>query len=631
MMSEENNDSSEPEIDNSQYPEFPKVTPKEFHLSTELENERDDDSQYAELLNESVPRHFESNLEKSRRDDKKVQVVYYWGSRGQGKTTAMGQDAEWYYNRWLSTWWLWGSRSNENVFVAINQRCKEKWEQIIDKYTTKIQYSSTTEKNSPKGIHRLERLEKLQERLHCNCDRAYPINWLVPDYYTWSGVSEFNNNWKNKQEFDLAFENNLITRPFQELSRKEKNLLTSGKLAKPNHLVKTELIRICPFTIPNSPKNKEIFEKQFLKYAFEARDHHRWLILNPLTFETPNDKFNTIGHIMTRLKSWVDMFWQPQTPASVAKMRGVTESVPKKDWTLKEKNYDKICIIFSELRTIAPTNRYSPEIESNKSKRALVDLLPEMRHMRCWMLGDLQSPDDLNDSVRPMANYVVIKNSTAELLGKEWLTFLNTIETLRKERLLALSHGKFDDFKKVPYQYRNIIDFQLPRVQQLPKDKGYIVYPNGEFELETFKSGHYHHKQEQETIQSVTGITWKLNQEKILDSQTIEVDIDKSPKRLRSIEERQVMRWCAREYIITRNWKTVLANLQIKTRIADKLQRLPTTGIENLTPMSLSNKIRRDKELRKHLDFAKKNRSTPVEELILSLSDENGDKTDENN
>jgi hypothetical protein len=230
-----------------------------------------------------------------------------------------------------------------------------------------------------------------------------------------------------------------------------------------------------------------------------------------------------------------------------------------------------------------------------------------------------------------MANYVVIKNSTAELLGKEWLGFLNRIDALRKQRLLELSYGKFDDFKKAPYLYRNIIDFQLPRVQQLPKDKGYIVYPNGEFKLKTFKSGHYHHKQEQETIQSITGITWKLNQEKILDSQTIEVDIEKSPKRLRNIEEQQVMRWCAREFIITRNWRTVLENLQAKTRIADELQRLPVTGIENLTHMALSNKIRRDKELRKYLDFAKKNRNKPVEELILPLSDENGDKTDENN
>lgn len=210
------------------------------------------------------------------------------------------------------------SRSNENVFVAVNRNCKKKWKKAYEDIDKAIIFSKTLEERQKW----YDRKNDLKSRIHCNCDKAYPINWLVPNYYQFEGVNEYNYNWSGREEFDEAYENGKVTRPYQELSKKEKKLLVNRKLQKPKHLVKTDLIRICPFTVPNNAKNKEIFEKEFLKYAFEARREHRWLIMNPLMFSNADHKFKTISVIIEKIKVWADQHWQPMTPESVAQFRG---------------------------------------------------------------------------------------------------------------------------------------------------------------------------------------------------------------------------------------------------------------------------------------------------------------------
>lgn len=601
--------------------QFPKVAPPSFtHLDDFVSVKQvQSDIDYEELLSESETPYYQSNLEQPRMSAKKVRLSYYIGDRGGGKTSAMEEDAELYFNEGLSCWWLWGSRSNENVFIGVNRNCRRKWKKKLQKIEDSIVLANSIADR--KALY--DMLNNLKSRLHCDCHKAYPINWLVPNYYDFKGVKEYNYNWSGKDEFDEAFENGWVTRPFVELSSDEKKALIQRKLAKPKHLVKTDLIRICPFTIPDSAKNKEIFEKEYLGYALEARKEHRWLIMNPLNFLKEQDKFSTIGYIMERSKVWVDRYFQPNTPESVAKLRGVSEPVPKEEWTKVELSWDKIHLVLAEIRTIAPPHKYSPEQKSNLSKRPIIDMIPEMRHFRIWLNGDLQSPEDLNDSVRPMADYVVVKRSSADLLGKEWTHFFTNIENMRKNRLISMSHGKFDDFKKAPPEIKSMIDKSLPSIPEIPKNKGYVVYRNGEFYLETFGSASFHHKKETETLQSVTGITWKIRDEiaKTLDQvpgNSLE-SATKSEKRLKNHDTNRVMTWCAREYIKTFSWDKVKDNLITILQNPDNPEKLVTTGIELMEPKVISNKIRKVKEFKDIMDFAKKHKEKPTDELIASL------------
>lgn len=543
------------------------------------------------------------------------EIILYNGlkTHNSGKTTAIEEDAEAYYLEHITPLYIWGSRSNENVFTGVNLYCKHRWDKEKDLIQQKSFFARTREERAKFE----QQLEQLESRLHCNCNKPYPINWLVPSYWDFEGVDNYNTCWSGKEEYEIALENQWITKPYHELTLKQRDLLSQRKLKKPKYLVKTDLIRICPFTIPIGAKDKEEFEKQFLQYLFEARDEHRWLVMNPLMFLDEKEKFATIGYIFERLKFWMDTYFQPLTPQSVAKMRNQKEPVPKSEWTKKELSYDKICLILPEIRTIAPPQRFSPEKQSTLAKRPLVDMVPELRHFRIYLLGDLQAYDDLNDSVRPMADYVIVKRATRELLGQEWSNFVTKIEQLRKDRLIAISHGKFDDFKKAPSELKQIIDKDLPNIPEIPKNRGYVVYRNGEFFLEQFNMSAFHHKSETQTIQSATGITWKLNLDKASKTSSNEGESGaKSKKRLKDYDNDIVMKFLTKSFIINKSWEIAQQNY---VNLMNE-GKMPSTNMATMPTKSISTKIRRVPELLEVIEFAKKHPEKSIDELTKSLS-----------
>lgn len=582
------------------------------------------------LLSHSEPSEYRSNISQPRLSARKVKIGFFIGSRGSGKTTAMEEDAEALYNQYLTTLYIWASRSNENVFVGVNLNCKETWKNYFDKIDQKINYTKTVEERQKLCLLK----EKMKNRLRCHCDKAYPINWLTPNYYNFKGVDEYNFNWTGKEEYLEAFKNNKILTPYTDLTLIQRDQLDKRKLRKPDNLLPkdhrrkiVDLIRICPFTIPNNAKNKEVFEKEFIRYLLEARKEHRWIIINPLMFLNENHKFSTVSYIIERLKFFADQYFQPMTPESVAKFRGVKQPVPKEEWTKMERSYDKIHLVLTEIRTLAPSNKYSPEILSSKTKRQLVDFASESRHFRISLTADLQNIDDLNSSIKPLSDYVVIKRSGRNLLGDEYGWFLDLIEKKRNEKLSYLSHGKYDDFKKSPRaireMYKDYIDEFLPSVASMPTNKGFVVWSNNEYRLETFSMSRFHHKTEGETLQSVTNISWIVNEDQIGVGSTQSLVSDEndssSGKRLKNYDEDKVKRFCVASYVESWDWKTVIEKLHENLANQNIADRLPTTGIENLDHKSISNRLRRDPELKQFLDFAKKNKHLPQKEILARL------------
>ena len=274
-----------------------------------------------------------------------------------------------------------------------------------------------------------------------------------------------------------------------------------------------------------------------------------------------------------------------------------------------------IRIILPEIRTLAPPNKFSPEKQSTLAKRPMIDILPEMRHLRIWLIGDLQAYDDLNDSVRPMSDYVIVKRANRELLGDEWVVFVNKIEQLRKERLLGISHGKFDDFKRAPIELKRIIDKDLPSVSEIPKNRGYVVYGNGEFYLEKFGMASFHHKSESETVQSVTGITWSLRKDVAIQGEKTIEEGDKSNKRLKNYDDSKVMKYLTKSYILNGSWE--IAQINYNNLIKDG--SMPSTSMATMPTKSLSTKIRRVVELAEKIDFAKSHPEKPKNDLIKGL------------
>lgn len=328
---------------------------------------------YKELVDESIPKYYVSNREKPRLTGNKIEFVLNIGMRGSGKTYSIEQDMETLYKKGITCLYLWGARSNENVCIAVNRRCKERWENEISDLQSLYCRSNIKQR---KGI--LDLLATMKTSLHCNCHKAYPINWLVPSYWEFKGVWEYNNCWSGKDEYMSALRNKWITKEYYELTLKERDLLDQRKLPKPKYLIKTDLIRICPFTVPVNAKTGEEFNQQFVRYLLEARKEKRWLVMNPQMFINAKHKFATITYIIKHMQYWTEEFFQPNTELSVAKLRGQTKPVPKSDWSKYERHWHQLALAFSEMRTLAPTNKYSPETESSPAKRSIVDIAAEV-------------------------------------------------------------------------------------------------------------------------------------------------------------------------------------------------------------------------------------------------------------
>lgn len=538
------------------------------------------------LMDESTSAQYESQVGKPWKSAKNVKGHFYWGDRDSGKTTGMERTAEDYYHQGLNIWHIWGARSYENWFWPINMNCRAKWQKTRD---------------MPDKLQAL-----LKGRLHCDCHEAIPEVLVFPDYKEvdkWS-VLRFNGRvWKSVQEYRDAVQQGLM--PF-EITKEDRKLLHEGKLYKPDFMQpEIDLIKIAYVTIPKGVETSETFKKQWIKIILEARKEGRVVGVTPQIFEGDKDKFLVVGKIFELIPDIADEYFQKLTPEQVGQMRGVDHPVPEegtatdKPWTPREKSWNKILIVANELGTIAPNNKYSRQVESKNAKRPIVDMIPELRHMGSgvWFLGDLQNPDDLNSSVRPQANNVIVKRATKELLGAEFEPFFRKIAEVRYNEFLKFGFEVTtpEDERFVPTEVRNYVNSKIPRIEELPKNKGYVLFRNGEYFLETFDMPTFHHRKEGESFRGITGITWTINKKKLEETQgsADKKDAKGGGKKEKAENEMKVLKLAVQLKKQDKDWQEVLDEL----RIQQKDGKIPVTKITNLTHQSISNKVRGIPEL----------------------------------
>ena len=473
------------------------------------------------------------------------QVILFQGMRGGGKGVAVDYTTEKLYHAGINIWHIWGARSFENLYWCINKNCRDhysKMEIIADSFFEKNHVGGITSRCASKGLvgdefrkyFDLMLQQKLVEKtgdtqvqitslgiqlhkrelLHCNCSKAYPIVWIVPDYIKIDQVSldRFNGvYWKDLTEYK---------KHFLEITTEQKQLLHDGKLKKPKELLQKSLIKVRYITPPTTASKKETFAKQFSDLVVDARKEKRIVVMNPAIFDGM-DKFDTLTEIIRQLPYLMNKsgFFKPLTESDVGK--------PRKYWTNSQKSWHKVAIVINELRSVAPSSRLSGERDSSKSKKAIYDYIPEARHMKTWFLGDFQNPDDLYPGVRYQANVVVIKRASRNILGGDWTWLFDKIVGDR----LGFLRKKFRrdiykpehawKYEKRP-QLKKFLDDRRPKIDELPDNKGYVTFPNGEIKLQRFEMPTFHHKTSLEDFTLDSGITWKTIKKK--------TEITKTPK-----------------------------------------------------------------------------------------------------
>jgi len=134
------------------------------------------------------------------------QVILFQGMRGSGKGVAVDKTAEELYHQGINIWHIWGARSFENLYWAINKNCKVHYDKIkivADAFFDDVNGGTLIQKGAAKGLNEKEfrkyvelmiqqklidrksehvisitnlgvQLHK-RELLHCNCHNSYPI------------------------------------------------------------------------------------------------------------------------------------------------------------------------------------------------------------------------------------------------------------------------------------------------------------------------------------------------------------------------------------------------------------------------------------------------------------------------
>ena len=69
-------------------------------------------------------------------------------------------------------------------------------------------------------------------------------------------------------------------------------------------------------------------------------------------------------------------------------------------------------------------------------------------------------------------------------------------------------------------QVKSFVDRKYPDVTEIPDNKGYVLFGNGEFKLVKFDTPSWHHKSDRDDFFADTGIDWKTNTETVEKEET---------------------------------------------------------------------------------------------------------------
>ncbi|MBL7002270.1 MAG: hypothetical protein ISR80_05915 [Nitrosopumilus sp.] len=540
-------------------------------------------------------------------DFEEPQVILYQGMRNSGKGVAVDATAEKLYNEGLLILHLWGARSFENLYWAINKNCGEhfdKMKSVLNYYfDRKIQPTKIPEHDKYQGILEDSKFIKFYMKgnqkvveatekgislfqgneLHCKCSKAYPIVWLVPDYIEvdQESLDRFNDAyWHDFEEYKQYN---------SDITIEEKQLLLDGKLLKPEYLRPKALIKVRQFTTPSSANRTEIFKNEFTKIILDARKESRIVVMNPAIFEGQVDKFETLTAIIKMIQFLMNKsgHFTPLKESDVGKER--------KYWTKKQKSHHKIAIVINELRSVAPSSKLSGEAKAGLSKKAIFDFIPEARHFKTWFLGDYQNPQDLYDGVRHQANLVIIKRASRNILGDDWRWLFDKVE---KDRLgFAKRFGGFAKqienigqlkfYESKSPRLKKYLDDRRPAPDNLPDNVGYVTYVNNEFRRETIGMPKFHHKQSTEDFINDTGIHWKtVENKKPTESKTLtKTEQKKSIQAKKQIKEdilKKIEVWRVKEQ---KGWDIIKEEL-VEQEAQGVIQDM---GFSNKTTAYLSN------------------------------------------
>ena len=468
------------------------------------------------------------------------QIIFAQGERASGKSVIVDETVEKLYKQGFTILHLWGARSLENLYYAVNKNCRShynklkiivdsfkesnkrslkeycKYHGMTDEETKQFiqiaQDSKLIDKQSETQYRITEKGIQLAHRelLHCNCHDSIPIIIAVPDYieFDQDSIDRFNGHYFRDLRHYLQY--------FSEITTEQRRLLDQGKLRIPEYMRKGKpLIKIAKFTTPTTSDRKIKFHDEFTQIILEARKEHRILTMNPVLFSGEMDKFYTLAEIFRMIPNLMTNsgHFKPLTSKDVGK--------PRMYWTRKQKAWHKLALVINEIRSVAPSSNLHADKDAGISKKAVFGYVPEARHFKTWFIADYQDAEDLYSGIKKQSNLTIIKRGSRNILGDNYSWLFSKIENdrlgLARKVFKRKWIEKYSDLlvieNKIP-KLKKYLDHRRPHPNELPDNKAYVVWNNQEIKLVTISLPSWHHKQSVEDFLLDTGITWTVNKDK---------------------------------------------------------------------------------------------------------------------
>jgi len=464
------------------------------------------------------------------------QILFYQGMRGSGKSVMVDETVEKLYNQGFLIMHIWGARSLENLYYAINKDCKSHYDKLkvivdafvsnrdfktycnskginaeLDKYFEIAKEQKLVERYDESRYQLTDKGKQLQRRelLHCNCHKSYPITMAVPDYmdFDQESIDRFNGMYFRDLVHYLEY--------FSEITTEQRKLLNEGKLPIPVYARPKPLIKVQRFTTPTSADRKKKFHDEFTQIILDCRKEHRILVMNPTLFDGEMDKFYTLAEVFRMMPNLMTNsgHFKPLTEKDVGK--------PRKYWTRKQKAWHKVALVINEIRSVAPSSNLHGDKDAGISKKAVFGFVPEARHFKTWLLADYQDPEDLYSGIKKQGNLTVVKRGSRNILGENFSWLFNKVEYdrmgLAKKLPTKYRPEKIEHLKALENRHPQIkkyLDLRRPYVDELPDNKAYVTWQNQEIKLISVNLPAWHHRQSTEDFLLDTGITWTVNKDK---------------------------------------------------------------------------------------------------------------------
>jgi len=522
-------------------------------------------------------------------------TIWLFGEKRSGKGVAVDKLVRFFRIAGFGlVYHLYSAPGFENLYYVINKNCRAKWSftMYILKYLAQQPLSTITTQQI-REFTNFEKSDKIlsnyldsmsdqrwiirdngriritelgitvayDEPLHCDCHKPIPVMWMIPPYgdIPQNQLDAFNGfNFSSAEEYKLAYLDGLV----HEILPKDTDFT---QIPKPDKMKpKTELLKVRKFTLPMTNEKIYEFREDFRKMALQCRDEDRLLVNTQSAYPTDHlGKLERYTVIAESVRYIPELSQNDFVQLELDK--------PRSEWTNKEKSYHRIAVIANEIREFAPSVRLSGDSESAISKKAWFNFVPVSRHNKTWIVGDLQSPQDLFIGVRNQDDLQILKRNTPKRLGEDFADLIQDIRNERIKRVLHLTKNdkyKNGDFRGLDLSILRKINSELPDITKIPDNRGYIVFGTGEYVTETFDMQSWHHKSDTESFVSDSGIHYTISKgRKAVEEKEAVATPAKAAAKSKKVEHETEMREIhTMRTVEKKKWKVIIETFQQRAR-----------------------------------------------------------------